>query len=132
MDKNNIEKMAELLRSGNTMLNKSCPECNSPIFKNKKGELFCPSCNRRVIIKDKISEKDLRNAQKEQTLEKKERNNTEKDLDLKKHSFQVLKDKIIWLLEKLETETQIEIMLKYLSLLKKLYDLLYFLAEKKI
>jgi UPF0148 protein len=45
-----MKQMAELLRSGATMLSQSCPECASPLFKLKTGEIWCAKCNRRVVI----------------------------------------------------------------------------------
>jgi len=44
-----ISKMADLLRSGATMLPETCPVCNSPLFK-VKGDIFCASCNKPVRI----------------------------------------------------------------------------------
>lgn len=41
--------MADLLKSGATMLEYNCPVCSSPLFKIK-GEIWCPKCNKRVII----------------------------------------------------------------------------------
>jgi UPF0148 protein len=32
------------------MLSMNCPECSSPLFQLKTGEIFCPSCKRRVVI----------------------------------------------------------------------------------
>jgi UPF0148 protein len=43
------KRMADLLKSGATMLFEHCPECNSPLFKIKN-DVWCPSCNKRVII----------------------------------------------------------------------------------
>jgi len=40
--------MADLLKSGATMLEDHCPECDSPLFR-VKGEVWCPRCNKRVI-----------------------------------------------------------------------------------
>jgi UPF0148 protein len=40
--------MADLLKSGATMLSDICPECGSPLFK-VKGEVFCAKCNRPVV-----------------------------------------------------------------------------------
>jgi len=45
-----IKKMAELLKDGSTMLDKSCPVCNTPLFQLKTGEIICPKCNKRVFI----------------------------------------------------------------------------------
>lgn len=44
------KQMAELLRSGAKMLSQSCPECGSPLFQLKSGEIWCARCQRRVII----------------------------------------------------------------------------------
>ncbi len=48
--------MAELLRSGATMLDRSCPECGSPLFRLRSGEIWCAKCGKRVLIVS--SEKD--------------------------------------------------------------------------
>ena len=45
-----MKQMAELLRSGATMLSHSCPECGSPLFRLKTGEIWCAKCQRRVVI----------------------------------------------------------------------------------
>lgn len=45
-----IKKMAELLRSGATMMAESCPDCKVPIFKLPGGEMTCPGCGRRVVF----------------------------------------------------------------------------------
>ena len=45
----NVKRMADLLRSGAAMLKYNCPVCSSPIFRIK-GEVWCPKCNKRVII----------------------------------------------------------------------------------
>ncbi len=53
--------MAELLKSGATMLSKSCPECGSPLFK-VGNDIICAKCNKKVVIvkatekEDKITE----------------------------------------------------------------------------
>lgn len=53
--------MSELLRSGATMLSKTCPECGSPLFKVGK-DIICAKCNKQVVIvkatqkEDKITE----------------------------------------------------------------------------
>ena len=44
-----MNRMADLLKSGATMLFEHCPECNTPLFKIKE-DVWCPSCNKRVII----------------------------------------------------------------------------------
>ena len=41
--------MAELLKSGATMLSETCPECGTPLFRKGK-ETFCAKCNKPVVI----------------------------------------------------------------------------------
>ena len=43
-----VRRMADLLKSGATMLSDICPECGTPLFK-VKGETFCAKCNRPVV-----------------------------------------------------------------------------------
>lgn len=45
-----IRMMADLLRQGATLTEYSCPACSSPLFKLRSGELWCVSCQKRVII----------------------------------------------------------------------------------
>jgi len=40
--------MADLLKSGATMLSDICPVCGTPLFK-VKGEVFCAKCNKPVV-----------------------------------------------------------------------------------
>ena len=49
-DPKNIKKMADLLRQGATLTEHSCPACSSPLFKLRSGDLWCASCQKRVII----------------------------------------------------------------------------------
>ncbi len=44
-----VRKMAELLKSGATMLSETCPDCGTPLFRKGK-ETFCPKCNKPVVI----------------------------------------------------------------------------------
>ena len=44
-----VERMADLLKSGATMLSDACPQCHSPLFK-VKNELLCVKCNRPVVV----------------------------------------------------------------------------------
>ena len=45
-----MREMAELLRSGAKMLSYNCPECSSPLFQLKSGEIWCARCQKRVVI----------------------------------------------------------------------------------
>ena len=42
--------MADLLKQGATLTEYACPVCYSPIFKRSSGDLWCASCQKRVII----------------------------------------------------------------------------------
>lgn len=44
-----VRKMADLLKSGATMLSETCPECGTPLFRRGK-ETFCAKCNKPVMI----------------------------------------------------------------------------------
>ena len=43
-----LEKMADWLRSGATLLTESCPECSSPLFSVDE-DIWCLKCNKKVI-----------------------------------------------------------------------------------
>jgi UPF0148 protein len=49
-DSKNIKAMADLLRQGATLTEHSCPACSSPLFKLRSGDLWCASCQKRVLI----------------------------------------------------------------------------------
>ena len=42
--------MADLLKQGATLTKHACPACSSPIFKLRSGDLWCASCQKRVIL----------------------------------------------------------------------------------
>jgi len=48
MSDEHLKSMVNLLKSGATMLQEHCSECNSPLFR-VRGEVWCPNCNKRVI-----------------------------------------------------------------------------------
>jgi len=45
-----LRSMVDLLRSGATLTDLSCPACSTPIFKLKNGELWCAKCRKRVVV----------------------------------------------------------------------------------
>ena len=49
-NKKNIKIMADLLKQGATLTEHACPVCYSPIFRRSNGDLWCASCQKRVII----------------------------------------------------------------------------------
>ncbi len=116
--KDDAKKMAELLRSGYTMLNLACPECNNPLFRNKSKEIFCPICNKKVIIK------------KNKNLDDTSSINIEKNINIEKKFVniysikEIVIEKIEWAAHKLNNETQINLIEKYIQILSQLFDLL--------
>ena len=111
-----VEKMAELLRTGYTMLNLSCPVCNNPIFRDNEGNTMCAICNRSVEIIDNELEKSHR----ENEIPKK---SLTKNMDLKDLK-KIIKNKIIYLGQELEKEEKPEFIKIYLDLLSNAIDLL--------
>lgn len=59
--------MAELLRKGARMLGDSCPECGTPIFQLKSGEIICPMCQRPIKYLNK--NQDLEQVVQQDSLE---------------------------------------------------------------
>lgn len=45
-----IKLMADLLRSGATMTDLSCPACSSPLFRLKNKILWCAQCQKKVVV----------------------------------------------------------------------------------
>jgi len=42
--------MADMLRRGAALTERSCPACSSPLFKLRSGDLWCVRCQKRVIV----------------------------------------------------------------------------------
>jgi len=65
--------MGELLRKGARMMSAPCPECGTPLFRLKSGEIFCPSCNKpvKVVKGDETPESLAQKGSLEATLGKK-------------------------------------------------------------
>jgi len=49
-DNDKIRSMTDLLRSGATLTDRSCPACSSPLFRLKSGDLWCVQCGKKVIV----------------------------------------------------------------------------------
>jgi len=114
--------MADLLRSGYTMLNIACPVCNNPVFRNKEGEKFCPSCNRKVVV---INDQITQNFEKRENASANNRNSEIiSNKDIINSLNEVIPKKMQWIIEKLKTETQLELIKNYTDILSTLYDLL--------
>jgi uncharacterized Zn finger protein (UPF0148 family) len=114
--------MADLLRMGYTMLNMACPVCNNPIFQNKSGDKFCPSCDRKVVV---LNEKTAQSYQNNNISSK---NNLSIKTNLSEAVYTSLEDaiskKIQWIIEKLYLETDIELLGSYIDLISNLLNLL--------
>ena len=48
-----LERMAELLRQGATLLDIQCPLCNTPLFRLSSGEMYCSACQKIVVKEEK-------------------------------------------------------------------------------
>ena len=70
MSSDGMKEMAELLRSGARMLSTSCPECASPLFQLKSGEIWCANCQRRVIIVQEGEESKVETGLRLESVEK--------------------------------------------------------------
>lgn len=45
-----IKIMADMLRRGATLTERSCPACSSPLFKLRRGNLWCAQCKKPVVV----------------------------------------------------------------------------------
>lgn len=117
--------MADLLRKGNTMLNYACPICNNPIFRKRNGEEFCPICNRKVkIVENELAQEKLQ-PEIVSPFKKIRKINKNEQKTIWLNSFkEVLTNKIEWIMQKLNSETQIDLIERYAKILLDLYDLL--------
>jgi UPF0148 protein len=52
-----VRRMADLLKSGASMLSEPCPACGSPLFE-VKGKVYCVKCNRPVVIVRSVEEEE--------------------------------------------------------------------------
>ena len=121
--------MADLLRSGFTMLNIACPECNNPIFRVKDNEKFCPSCNRKVLFVDEkpYNSKNKVNENMSRLSQINEGNIVNSSID---SIEEILNSKIKWIAEKLQNETQLDLIEKCIQILSNLYDLMKKFSSK--
>jgi len=109
-----VKRMAELLKSGASMLQETCPECGTPLFK-RGTETFCAKCNRPVVI--------IRNANDENRLV------TDQILE---STEQTLLAKIQQVNNLLKTESDPERLLAYGNALKTWLDAIDSLRKLKI
>jgi len=125
----NIKKMADLLRSGSTMLNMACPICNNPTFRNKNGIIFCPTCNRKVLIANSQNHSNERT----EILHNKEpgTNNQNKQIEILSLLQDVLFEKLEMITDKLKNETHLQLIETYTKMLLNLLDLLNKISVKR-
>ena len=57
-----IKRMAELLRKGETLTDMSCPVCACPLFRLKNGTLWCAKCEKRVVVVKEENEQSTKNS----------------------------------------------------------------------
>ena len=117
--------MADLLRSGHTMLNIACPICGNPIFRNRDKENFCPICNRKVLIVENDYTKNNEGSEKiklSSSLNQiKKPPNYQKVMNSVKEA---ILEKIDWITQKLKVENQFELIETHAKVLLRLCDLL--------
>ncbi|MGQ4873757.1 MAG: Sjogren's syndrome/scleroderma autoantigen 1 family protein [Promethearchaeia archaeon] len=114
--------MANLLKSGYTMLNLACPVCNTPLFRNKEKEIFCPICKKKVVI---IKENSNTNLIKSEEGSNNFQELSEESMDtkeLKKRVKKVIHSKIEFLCNKLENEDQLEKISSIINIINLLFD----------
>jgi uncharacterized Zn finger protein (UPF0148 family) len=109
--------MADLLRSGYTMLNLACPECNNPLFRNKNNETFCSICNKKILFKKNI------NGQSSSARISENLNDNKNSFDISSLQ-QIIEEKITYISNILKDETQINLIERYVKILSQLFKLL--------
>lgn len=121
--KEDAKKMANLLKSGYTMLNLACPVCNNPIFRDKNGNTLCPICNRKVIFRN--------HEDYDANEEKRKIENLNEESQEKLHSSSIFKNlkqtamtKLKEFTNLLENEKNPEICEKIINILKQLVILI--------
>jgi len=123
--KDDAKIMADLLRSGHTMLNNSCPICNNPLFRDKDDEIFCPICKRKVLFVEKNAENV--DYSKEKLMDKKQTADNN-DGDFSEIKL-IIAEKIKWASKKLNSENQIEMVERYTKLMKDLCEIIKIISQ---
>jgi len=123
--------MADLLRSGNTMLNMACPVCNNPIFRNKRGDTFCPTCNRNVLIVKDNSFKEKMHEQRGTYQEEQGKDLFKRKIDLFASLEEAILETIEITITKLRNETQLHVIENLTKILLNSLDILDKLSFRK-
>lgn len=116
--------MADLLRSGNTMLNMACPVCNNPIFRNRDGNTFCPTCNRNVKVVSGSSPQDKLIKSEPQYKELEKEQNYNKKIELLNSLEEVLFEKVEIITNKLKNENHLQLIESYTKILINCFEIL--------
>jgi uncharacterized Zn finger protein (UPF0148 family) len=127
----NVKKMADLLRSGNTMLNMACPVCNNPIFRNRDGDTFCPTCNRNVLIVKDNAFKEKMHEQGGTYQEEQGRDHLKRKIDLYTSLEEAILEKIEIIITKLRNENQLQVIENLTKILLNCLDILKKLSFRK-
>jgi uncharacterized Zn finger protein (UPF0148 family) len=127
----NIKKMADLLRSGNTMLNMACPVCNNPIFRNRDGDTFCPTCNRNVLIVKDSPPKEKMYEQSGIYQEEQGKDLIKRKIDLYTSLEEAILEKIEIIITKLRKENQLQVIENLTTILLNFLDILEKLSFRK-
>ncbi|ABN69732.1 Sjogrens syndrome scleroderma autoantigen 1 [Staphylothermus marinus F1] len=111
-----VKKMAELLKSGATMLAETCPVkgCNLPLFKLPSGEIVCPVHGKVYMVKTE-----------EEALEVKEKLSLRSVLDK-------LENKVLLILDDLSNNTipQTSELIEWLEVLERIRRIKKLISEK--
>ena len=110
------KKMGDLLLKGATMLDKYCPECKNILFKLVNKDIYCPSCEKKIIIIE-----DNENSTKREHLKNRE---TEIKNFSKMNIENVLIGKLDFLIKKLESTEDLFIIEKIIINIEKLLYIL--------
>ncbi|MFX1592045.1 MAG: Sjogren's syndrome/scleroderma autoantigen 1 family protein [Promethearchaeota archaeon] len=123
--------MADLLRSGNTMLNIACPVCNNPLFRNKDNNTFCPTCNRNVLFINKNSFQDEAIKKTEVNYSEQENKHHNRQIKLLYSLQETLLEKIEIITKKLKNETQLQLIKTYTKILLNCLEILNKISFQK-
>jgi len=114
------KKMADLLRSGNRMLNMACPVCNNPLFRKRSGETFCSICEKKiVIVKNKTDQESKTLKENIEGFKIQEEINISSYKETLTLLKNVIFEKIKWITQELKTETQVHLIKTYSEILSK-------------
>ncbi len=123
--------MADLLRSGNTMLNMACPVCSNPIFRNRDGKTFCPTCNRDVkVVKSRPHQDNV--IKSEPNIKEQEKGyHYDKQNELINSLEEVLLEKIEIITNKLKNENHLQLIETYTNILINCFEILNTIQSKR-